>query len=75
LFFTYHSQADTPASHSLFLHELGHAIGLAHPLFDGSCPVMQVHANCAGRINRVPDADDIAGARFLYLPLFGDGFE
>lgn len=60
---------------SLLLHELGHALGLAHPAFDGSCPVMQVHPACLGRINRVLDGDDIAGARFLYLPLFQDGFE
>jgi hypothetical protein len=60
---------------SLFLHELGHAIGLAHPPFDGSCPVMQVHASCAGRINRIPDADDLAGAGFLYLPIFANDFE
>lgn len=51
---------------SLLLHELGHAIGLAHPPVDGSCPVMQVDAACFGRINRILDADDIAGAQFLY---------
>lgn len=51
---------------SLLLHELGHAIGLAHPAFDGSCPVMRVHFNCLGKINRLLDADDIAGAQFLY---------
>lgn len=60
---------------SLLLHELGHAIGLAHPAFDGSCPVMQVAGPCVGRVNREPDADDLAGAAFLYLPLFADGFE
>lgn len=53
---------------SLFLHELGHAIGLAHPNFDGSCPVMQIDSSCLGIINRELDADDIAGAQFLYGP-------
>lgn len=60
---------------TLLVHELGHVIGLAHPAFDGSCPVMQVHASCLGLINRIPDADDIAGARFLYGHLFADGLE
>jgi len=53
---------------SLFLHELGHAIGLAHPNFDGTCPVMQIDSSCLGIINRELDADDIAGAQFLYGP-------
>ncbi|MGD9585059.1 MAG: matrixin family metalloprotease [Lysobacterales bacterium] len=60
---------------SLLLHELGHAIGLAHPVFDGSCPVMQIDPACFGRINRVPDDDDRAGAQFLYGHLFANGFE
>jgi len=60
---------------SLLMHELGHALGLDHPEFDGSCPVMQVHPACAARINRIPDADDIAGLSFLYQSLFSDGFE
>jgi len=51
---------------SLLLHELGHAIGLKHPAVDGACPVMQVDGGCFGRINRILDADDIAGAQFLY---------
>ena len=52
---------------SLLLHELGHAIGLAHPaVFDPTCPVMAVGGACYPRINRVLDADDIAGAQFLY---------
>lgn len=52
---------------SLLLHELGHALGLAHPaVFDSNCPVMEVSAPCSGRINRNLDADDIAGAQFLY---------
>jgi len=52
---------------SLLLHELGHAIGLDHPVpFDSSCPVMQVGGSCFGIINRALNADDIAGAQFLY---------
>ena len=60
---------------SLLLHELGHALGLAHPPYDGGCPVMQVAPACLGRINRRLDADDLAGARFLYDGLFADGFD
>ncbi|MGA9335428.1 MAG: hypothetical protein WBV39_14210, partial [Rudaea sp.] len=37
---------------SLILHELGHAIGLEHPPYDGTCPVMQVYSDCLGHINR-----------------------
>jgi len=54
---------------SLLLHELGHALGLAHPTgADAVCQVMDVSAPCLGRINRVLDTDDIAGAQFLYGP-------
>lgn len=59
----------------LVLHELGHAIGLEHPTYDGSCPVMQVDPACLGKINRQLGADDIAGARFLYDTLFANGFD
>lgn len=52
---------------SLLLHEVGHAIGLAHPSFDGvTCAVMNVDGPCLFKINRELDADDIAGAQFLY---------
>lgn len=51
---------------SLLLHEMGHALGLAHPVYDGTCPVMQVDFACLFKINRELDADDIAGAQFLY---------
>ncbi|WP_415879442.1 matrixin family metalloprotease [Methylomonas sp. TEB] len=52
---------------SLLLHELGHALGLAHPAaFDSSCPVMEVSGSCFGKINRTLDADDIAGIQYLY---------
>lgn len=60
---------------SLLTHEIGHALGLAHPAFDGSCPLMQVHPDCAGRINREPDPDDRAGMQFLYAGVFADGIE
>lgn len=53
---------------SLLLHEMGHAIGLAHPVFDGSCPVMQIEPACLFKINRELDADDVAGVRYLYGP-------
>ena len=59
----------------LLLHELGHAVGLAHPAFDGTCPVMQVDTSCQGVINRILDTDDIDSARFLYEIMFADGFE
>lgn len=51
---------------SLLLHEMGHALGLAHPAFNGTCAVMNVDASCLFKINRELDADDIAGAQFLY---------
>ena len=52
---------------SLFLHELGHAVGLAHPQGpDAVCQVMDVSPACLFHINRQLDADDLAGAQFLY---------
>ena len=53
---------------TLLLHELGHAIGMAHPPHTpgGDCPVMDVGGECYGKINRELDADDIAGIQFLY---------
>ncbi|MEM9530491.1 MAG: matrixin family metalloprotease [Pseudomonadota bacterium] len=59
----------------LLLHELGHAIGLAHPAADGSCPVMQIAEPCPGIVNRAPDASDINSVLFLYQRLFADSFE
>ena len=54
---------------SLLLHEMGHALGLAHPAAaDAVCQVMDVSGDCLFRINRELDADDIAGAQFLYGP-------
>ena len=52
---------------SLLLHEMGHALGLAHPSgADAVCQVMDVSSACLFHINRELDADDVAGAQFLY---------
>lgn len=60
----------------LILHELGHAIGLEHPLHvAGQCPVMDVDAECFGIVNRQLGADDRLGAGFLYDTLLANGFE
>jgi hypothetical protein len=59
----------------LALHEFGHAIGLEHPPYDGSCPVMCVDSGCPVVIKRRLRADDIAGAGFLYGTIFMNGFE
>ncbi len=62
----------------LLLHEMGHALGLAHPLDlpPGVCSVMSVDFECYRHVNRLPDADDIRGIRTLYgfnPDLDGDG--
>lgn len=55
---------------SLLLHEIGHAIGMAH---SDVCSVMSVDFNCFQYINRELDPDDIAGIQFLYgSPADGD---
>jgi hypothetical protein len=48
-------------------HEFGHAIGLGHSTTTGATMYPSVSSCNAG--NRTLDADDIAGARFLYPPL------
>ena len=49
----------------LFLHEVGHAIGLAHPA-SGVQSVMSIDPAIYANINRQLDTDDIAGVQFLY---------
>ncbi len=62
----------------LFLHELGHALGLDHPdnLPPGECSAMSIDPNCFDILNHEPDRDDIMGIRTLYSfnpDLSGDG--
>ena len=47
----------------LFLHELGHALGIDH---SDVCAVMSADTDCFLQINRLLDPDDVAAVRFLY---------
>jgi hypothetical protein len=51
----------------LILHEIGHALGLAHPP-TGLHSTMYVGPGGAEFINRIPSNDDIAGLRRIYGP-------
>ncbi len=55
---------------SLFLHELGHALGLAHS--DDPASVMYIAPDGVFFINRALSADDIAGIQMLYGPASDD---
>jgi hypothetical protein len=57
---------------SLLMHEIGHALGMAH---SGVCAVMSVDFECFKYVNRELDPDDIAGIQILYGPALRADFE
>ncbi|MCA9236637.1 MAG: matrixin family metalloprotease [Planctomycetales bacterium] len=57
---------------SLLLHEVGHALGMAH---SDVCAVMSADFNCFQYVNRELDPDDIAGIEFLYGPAVKSDFD
>jgi hypothetical protein len=61
----------------LVAHEIGHTIGLAHTDVAGALMNPEVDPDHDGReaINRLPNADDIAGAQFLYGPAIHADFD
>jgi hypothetical protein len=73
----------------LVAHELGHALALAHSAvpsglmcgyvdggFDGSqCAYYDPDQDGKMPINRIPDADDVAGVQFLYGPALQADFD
>ncbi|MEQ8835345.1 MAG: matrixin family metalloprotease, partial [Lacipirellulaceae bacterium] len=57
---------------SLLMHEVGHALGLAH---SDVCSVMSIDFDCFKFVNRELDADDLAGIQFLYGPALQADFD
>lgn len=57
---------------SLVIHELGHAIGLAH---SDAQSVMSVNYDIYKYVNRLLDPDDVAAAQFLYGPALQADFD
>jgi hypothetical protein len=56
----------------LLLHEIGHALGMAH---SDVCAVMSVDFECYKYVNRELDPDDLLGIKFLYGPALKADFD